>query len=308
MDENQSNPFLLLVTDDYGTKHLLKPLLEHSYVIVEAASQDEVLEILSHRLINYIIIEKPVQNNLGIEICREIRKHKRYGYIPILLIIDENDGALAQKALLAGITNFLPKPLTHESVSCALLVAKHYSSTIQEMTTFSHKLKKIAEHDELTNLYNRYILFDQGKKEIAKAQRSNLPLSLLMIDIDRFKSVNDQYGHLIGDEILAKFAALISKTQRSYDLTVRFGGEEFVILLPNTSAEQSAIVAEKIRRNINEHTFIASNGAPIHLSVSIGVTSFNHENNTLEELLEEADEALYVAKLQGRNRVYLAPH
>lgn len=302
-----SIPFssLLLVSDDLSSKLLIKKALQTIFSINEAATYHEVLEILSHRQIEFIIIDSNVQEGLGITLCREIRLHKRFSYTPILLIIDSQDEDIVNEAIDAGATNILSKPLNDESIKTCVLISKHWSSMLHYLTSFSQGLKKIAEHDALTNLYNRYYLFDFGRKEVAKSTRSNLPISLLMIDIDKFKSINDTFGHLVGDEVLMQLAELIHKNSRTYDIAVRFGGEEFVLLLPGASIEQAQIVGEKIRKTIANHIFISKQGLKINLTVSIGIASLKPGISSLEALIEEADIALYESKQKGRNCVSL---
>jgi two-component system cell cycle response regulator len=304
MDGNKSST-LLLVSDDLSSKLIIKKSLENAFTLFEAATYTEVVEILSHRQIEFIIIDSNVQEGLGITLCREIRLHKRFSYIPIVLLIDTQDEDLVNEAIDGGVTNILSKPINNESIKTCVLLAKHWSSTLQYMTSFSQGLKKIAEHDALTNLYNRYYLFDVGRKEVAKSSRSNLPISLLMIDIDKFKMINDTYGHLVGDEVLIQLAELIQKNSRTYDIPVRYGGEEFVVLLPGAGIEQALAVGEKIRKNVENNTFISKQGIKIKLTVSVGVATLKPKTSSLEILIEEADIALYDSKQKGRNCVSL---
>jgi diguanylate cyclase (GGDEF)-like protein len=304
MDENTLST-LLLISDDLNSKIQLKGYLEQRFILFEAAGYNEVIEILSHRQIQFIIIDSTVQEGLGITICREIRQHKRFAYTPIVLIIDTEDEDLVNEAIDAGITNFLTKPFSQESLISCLLLSKHWSSTLQYMTSFSQGLKKIAEHDALTGLYNRYYLYDYGRKEVAKAIRSNQPIALLMIDIDNFKKINDTYGHLVGDEVLTGLAQQIKKNTRTYDIAVRFGGEEFVLLLPGASINQANTVAEKIRKSVESYKFSTKEGIIISITISIGVSILRPGILSLEALIEEADVALYESKEQGRNRVTL---
>ena len=302
MDETTPST-LLFISDDLNSKMQLKGYLETRFSLFEATSYNEVIEILSRIQIQFIIIEHAIQGGLGITICREIRQHKRFAYTPIILIIQTEDEDLVNESIDAGITNFLTKPFSKGSLISCLLLSKHWSSTLQYMTSFSQGLKKIAEHDALTGLYNRYYLHDYGRKEIAKAIRSNQPIALLMIDIDNFKIINDTYGHLVGDEILAMLAQLINKNSRTYDIAVRFGGEEFVLLLPGAAIEQAKVVAEKIRKTVETHKFATKEGITLHITISIGVSTLKPGILSLEALLEEADVALYESKQQGRNCV-----
>jgi diguanylate cyclase (GGDEF)-like protein len=160
------------------------------------------------------------------------------------------------------------------------------------------RLKKLSYTDQLTSLYNRYKikeLFDYEKKQII---RYKTELAIIIIDIDYFKTINDSYGHTVGDLILIELANLLQTIVRNSDVVSRWGGEEFVILAPKTNLEQARVLAEKIRHKIKSHHF----SHDIHMTVSFGVTSFQ-ENDTLERIILRADEALYKAKESGRDRV-----
>jgi two-component system cell cycle response regulator len=298
-------PNLLLICSDSSTKLDINAFLQSDFFILEASNFDEAINILSKKEIQFILIDTNTQKNIGISICKEIRRHRRFAYTPIILIIDNKDINLINEAIESGITNFLDKPITHESIKICLTISKYWSSLFQNMTTFSQGLKNIAEHDSLTSLYNRYFLFDHGRKEVAKSTRSKMPLSLLMIDLDKFKNVNDTYGHLAGDQILIQLSSLILQSSRSYDLAARYGGEEFILLLPGANQFQALIVAEKIRKNVENHNFKTHDGIEIKLTVSIGISTITDEISSLENLIEKADEALYQSKNNGRNQVTL---
>ena len=162
-------------------------------------------------------------------------------------------------------------------------------------------LKKEAVYDSLTGCYNKKEIEVLFEKFLEESLRYNTPLSIMMIDIDYFKKVNDTYGHLAGDFILKEVANIIKNTIRSSDICGRFGGEEFLILLPNTKLSGAMKLAERIRENIQNHKFVF-NDKKITITVSIGITSAS-KNDSVFSLIERADEALYEAKNKGRNRV-----
>lgn len=305
MDLKEPLPLALLVCRKDAIKKQIKDFMGHSFQIIESEKQEEILTLLSEQAVDFILLDQYDDPEFGLSLCKFIKKHKRFTHLPIILIADKYDSAFTKEALNQGITNFLYTPFTSHTLHSTIAVEKHYKEILLELTTFSQKLKKLAEHDPLTNFYNRYVLYDHGRKEIDRALRGPLPLSLLMIDIDHFKEVNDLYGHLVGDEVLVQLADCISKTQRSYDLTVRFGGEEFVLLLSNTPEHKATIVAEKIRQNVEKTPFVTTKGI-IHLTISIGVAELSSARPRLELLLQDADEALYNAKLLGRNQVQVA--
>jgi diguanylate cyclase (GGDEF)-like protein len=166
-----------------------------------------------------------------------------------------------------------------------------------------HELHKLSTIDSLTNIYNRRYFFEMAQSLISISLREEKTVSLLMFDIDLFKRINDIYGHHAGDFILISFTEEVKKIMRQSDIFARVGGEEFTVLLPNTSLNGAKVIAEKIRKSIEEKVFIY-NETPLNITVSIGTASSNKENISIEELYQKADEQLYRAKKDGRNRVY----
>ena len=169
---------------------------------------------------------------------------------------------------------------------------------IKNKEILEKKLEKLSTIDALTNVYNRFKIQDILKKEISFARRNNLPLSVIFFDIDNFKLINDTYGHIIGDIVLKELTDMIKKHIRDYDYLGRWGGEEFLIILPNTNLSNAVSVAEKLRKIIQEHNFKHIG----HLTCSFGVTELK-ESDTLESLIIRVDDLMYKAKKEGKNRV-----
>jgi two-component system cell cycle response regulator len=166
------------------------------------------------------------------------------------------------------------------------------------------RLEALARTDPLTQLLNRRALLTQLGTEVERVRRYNAPLSILMIDVDEFKEVNDTYGHLAGDQVLVEVALILARTARSVDAVARYGGDEFVIAVPETSEAGAIAFAERLRDKIQAHPFEIGKGNPIRLTVSIGVADFPEPKvETAEDLLDCADRALYRAKAGGRNLV-----
>ena len=177
---------------------------------------------------------------------------------------------------------------------------------ITERKLFEAELKRQAHIDHLTGVSNRGYFMVQAEQELSRAQRYDNPLSLFMLDIDFFKKVNDSHGHKVGDLVLIKLAGICRQTLREMDLIGRVGGEEFVILLPETDLIEATKVAERLREFIEKSKVPLESGLPLHFTVSIGVTSMVSKEENLDELLNLADKALYEAKAKGRNQVCVA--
>lgn len=181
------------------------------------------------------------------------------------------------------------------------------STDITEREAMKAQLEQQAHVDYLTGLFNRRHFMDQGQAELARAQRYASPLSLLMLDVDHFKSINDRYGHKTGDLVLQKLSTMMRETLRTIDVIGRIGGEEFAILLPETTLEKAVEAAERLRETIADSDVILETGLPLRFTVSIGVVTLKERESDLDMLLSLADSMLYQAKESGRNRVCAPP-
>jgi diguanylate cyclase (GGDEF)-like protein len=190
----------------------------------------------------------------------------------------------------------------HTEIQPLESVADIFASAIQN-ANYVQRVKQLAYLDGLTGIFNRRYFETRITEEIERARRFGSELAVVMVDVDKFKSLNDTYGHLLGDEVLRQVSSLLSKQIRKIDVVCRYGGEEFVILLPQTALEQALHVADKLRRAVEEWQFP---GVPRTLTISGGVAVFPNHGNTRDELVKTADAALYAAKESGRNRILSA--
>jgi diguanylate cyclase (GGDEF)-like protein len=173
---------------------------------------------------------------------------------------------------------------------------------VKKLSEAQMHLKQISITDELTGLRNRRYIFERLDEEFERARRSGHPLSLIMLDIDHFKRINDTYGHLFGDLVLQATAARIKLSLRKHDLVGRIGGEEFLVICPDSSNADTLVVAERIRAVVND-AVISNEVHEIQVALSAGVTDLKDADRSFEKLFSRADSALYLAKEQGRNRV-----
>ncbi len=191
-----------------------------------------------------------------------------------------------------------------EVVIRAAVAAIRRAQALESTRADNRRLEELATTDALTRLLNRRALLERLNVEVDRARRFESLLSLLMVDLDHFKSVNDQHGHLVGDTVLRQMGSLLSGAVRTIDVVARYGGEEFVLILPETATEGAAIFAERLRRSVSEHRFDVVPGRSLHLTCSVGVATFPSPRvASTDDLFARADEALYRAKSGGRNQV-----
>lgn len=187
----------------------------------------------------------------------------------------------------------------------APLLTAYLFVLITRLDRAEERLRHMATVDDLTRIFNRRHFMALAANEMDLALRYRCPFSVLLLDVDRFKAINDKHGHLTGDRVLQALARCCRGLIRRHDILARFGGEEFVFLLPRTAVPDAAALAERIRSSLAREP-VPCSGGPIHFTVSIGVATFTESTETLEDVLRAADQALYQAKARGRNRVVLS--
>ncbi len=206
------------------------------------------------------------------------------------------------------LDNFMNGGIIHAFSLIALqlvAITSCFSLTISASQQLARKLAIQATVDSLTNIYNRRAFDEFAAKGVLRAQRDKRPISLLMMDIDLFKQVNDSYGHQIGDKVLKEFSLRLKNSLRQYDILARYGGEEFSLLLPDTNADTAMIIAEKLRHTIAQPVFCLKDGTELKVTASFGVATNQGEQVDWQQLISFADQALYHAKESGRNCVKL---
>ncbi len=223
--------------------------------------------------------------------------------VPVIILTGMDDRERKIKGLEQGASDYITKPFDHEELVARVRVHLKIKKLQDELKRSNELLLELSNTDHLTGLFNRRFMMDALEKEVHRSSRKGGNLSLIMIDIDNFKQVNDSYGHLQGDVVLQMMALLLQKELRSYDCAARYGGEEFVAILPDSTLKESVFVADRIRLAVQGTRF---NGplAKLSLTVSLGVACFsrNHTPN-VDSFIKLADDALYRAKANGRNRV-----
>jgi diguanylate cyclase (GGDEF)-like protein len=298
----QSLPAILVVDKSKATGQWFQKQLGKEFKILHAASCKAAAPLLASEELDLIVLDDRLPELKKFAYCKHLHRTHHHGHLAVLLMSKTEDLEYFHKALRAGVADILQKPLTTFNVRKSIYLALQFQYKLLSMGNMLSDFKRMAHHDALTHLYNRHILQNLGVKEVAKARRNRHSLSLLMLDIDHFKRVNSNYGHIIGDDILSQFGRLLSANLRAYDLIVRYGGEEFVVILPHTGLKQAKVVADKLRHYIEGYPFFNGKGF-FHLSCSIGISHLGRGAKTLDDLLAQGDKAMLLAKKKGRNRV-----
>lgn len=300
-----SEPGRTLVMDDRPTslKRITETLSENHHVTV-AESQQELIELAGAGDFDFIVVSLTLQEYDGLRLCSQLRSLEATRQTPILAIVEEGDTPRLVRALDMGVNDYLVRPIERNELVArarSQLRRKRYQDYLRDK--FQQGLE-LAITDGLTGLYNRRYMEGHLATLVEEAANTGKPVSLLIFDIDHFKSVNDTYGHAAGDAVLKQFADRIAKNVRGIDLACRLGGEEFVVVMPDTDIGYATSVAERLRQCIAAKPFrIDEEGRMLDVTVSIGIAMTNGPKDTVARLLERADQGLYRAKREGRNRV-----
>jgi diguanylate cyclase (GGDEF)-like protein len=271
--------------------------------IHQAGDGIEAFKILLGTPIDLIICDLEMPRMDGIKLLGMIATRSELRDVPVIMLTGREDRELKIRLLGQGASDYVTKPFDAGELVARVRVHLKIKSLQDELKRSNEMLKQLSNTDPLTGLYNRRYLMEMLEKELMRTKRKGTHLSLIMLDIDHFKRVNDQYGHQSGDEVLIVVAGLAASDRRGYDFTARYGGEEFVIALPETGHKDALMIAERVRRHIELHVF-SGPISQLKVTVSLGVATYPTDDITsIDDLFRDADRALYRAKSSGRNRV-----
>ena len=275
-------------------KHDVEIEIDPCEAVFRAAESDYELFVVSLNFKDYD----------GLRLCSQIRSLERMRHIPVLIVVEPEDNARLLRGLDLGVNDYIIRPVDSNELLARAdtqLRRKRYTDMLR--STVQHSME-LAITDGLTGLHNRRYLENHLQTLVNEATSRGKPLSVVIVDIDYFKSVNDTHGHDAGDDVLREFSQRIKSNLRSVDLACRYGGEEFVIAMPETDMLVASRVAERLRQRVAEREFVIQDGSmSIPITISAGVASLSHLDDSAEQLLKRADQALYCAKRDGRNRI-----
>ncbi len=298
---------ILVAEDDPIFCHLIKTWLQRwNYRAVTVDNGMDAWKILQQPdSPKMAILDWMMPGMDGIDVCRRIRQSEAGRYLYVLLVTAKDKKHDVVAGLDAGADDYLTKPFDIEELGARVRAGKRVLDLQYALLHAHQALQFQAEHDPLTSLWNRGAIFKVMEKEAHRSRRTGKSLGIVMADLDHFKEINDSYGHLIGDAILKETGSRLAGAVRSYDWVGRYGGEEFLIIVPGCNATGLAASAERLRNSVSGSPFETKVGK---LSVTVSLGAVVAESNRMETLdcetlLRAADEALYAAKANGRNRI-----
>lgn len=299
-------PSVLLVEDSRTTLALLAKHLAPHYRTIEAHDGEEAWALLQGEAnIGLVLTDVNMPRMSGQELLAKIRKSEdaRIRGLPVIVMTAAEDKADRNLAFLNGANDYVSKPIDAAELQARVNVHYTLARTIRELEESRRQLAAQAATDPLTGLGNRRAFSERCRQAMAAAAPPGSDVSVLLVDVDHFKAINDRHGHPAGDTVLVQLARLFEGALRNDDTVARLGGEEFAMLLPGTNRLAAAVIAERIRKAAQEERFEVA-GQSLSLTVSVGVASYKAEAvETLEALLQIADRRVYLAKNLGRNRI-----
>ncbi len=263
------------------------------------AQAEEALGILKANAIDVVITDIKLPGIDGLELTDQIKKEHDAA---VIVMTGYSDDYSYEEAVSRGASDFILKPVRFNELLLRLKRVLNERTLTRERIQLLEELKKQAITDGLTKLYNSRHFFEQLEIEIARYNRYGHPLSLLLLDIDYFKKYNDSYGHLEGDQALVRIGQIIQDCLRKMDLAFRYGGEEFAVILPETSLQNTEVVAERLRKAVAAETFTPQDGRTVTLTISVGAAQYVRDEE-LTSFVKRADNALFASKESGRNQI-----
>jgi diguanylate cyclase (GGDEF)-like protein len=305
LSESLRGARVLIVDDDpLQCAHLAKIVSEWDTEPVTAQTLSDALRLHKEAHPDLVFLDVMMPHVDGYKLAQMFKRASPF--VPIILLTALEDIDSKRRGLSAGADEFLSKPVNALELQIRMSSMLRIKRLADELERVNKNLAELATIDPLTQVANRRAVEQRLAHEFQRERRYKHPLACILIDIDHFKAVNDNYGHPTGDKVLIEVAAAIRESIRTTDLVARFGGEEFIVLAPETSSAAAHMVAERIRKSITEKTTAKMDqGLPV-VTASLGVSSTEISVGNETELVAKADAALYKAKHEGRNRVVIA--
>ncbi|MDX8527567.1 PleD family two-component system response regulator [Mesorhizobium sp. MSK_1335] len=297
-------PKVLLIDERRSSVERIRKMLRHSAELDVATDPNAGFFQAAETAYECVLISTAFADFDALRLCSQLRSLDRTRFLPIMLLADEGEEGRILRGLELGINDYLIRPIDQHELTARLRTQVRRKRYNDQLRASVAQTIEMAVIDGLTGLHNRRYLDSHLQTLFDRAVARRRPLSVMITDLDRFKSINDTHGHDGGDDVLREFARRLRKNVRGIDLACRFGGEEFVVVMPDTDGAVAEKVAERIRAEIAQAPFaIGNDGKAIEVTVSVGVSSLLKGTDSVAALMKRADLALYEAKSGGRNRV-----
>jgi len=303
---DKTKPGILVIDDNTVIRNLAKKLLTNQgFNVLTAVGGREAIEVLKVFSPHVILLDVDMPEMNGYAVCKTLKSVERTKDIPIIMVTGKSNSVDKIKGLEIGAADYITKPFNHGELQARVNTQVEMRNIWLELQEKNRILEELVKKDGLTGLYNHRHFHERLSKEYSRAKRYHLPLCCVILDIDYFKRVNDQFGHQSGDLVLKSMADIILNNIRDVDLPARYGGEEFSIIIPHTPLEKTRAMMERVRVHISKTDFQIIHQT-VNITISIGIAELRDSNAaTYRELIKFADDALYTAKSNGRNRTEL---
>ncbi len=302
--ENAGESGHVLLVEDQGraAQRLVDTMRAVHTVTLESDPQAALLK-LNELPVDVLIVSLSLSNSDGLRLCSQVRSLERTRHLPILIIVEPSDEARLLRGLDMGVNDYVVRPVDRHELMARVKTQVKRKRHADLLKARLEESVEMAITDGLTGLHNRRYMEGHLKTLVSQSVQAGRALSLLVADIDFFKSVNDTYGHDVGDHVLREFARRFRRNTRGIDLACRLGGEEFVIIMPDTDLARAIQVGERLRATIAGDPFPIAGNKELRVTASVGISTLENREDTPETLFKRADRALYAAKREGRNRV-----
>ena len=299
---------ILIVDDSPDNVEIVSARLRFvGYQVMTAGDGESAIEMVRKQPPDLILLDVMLPGMDGYEVASLLKKDEDLPFIPIILVTARDSTEDKITGLDAGADDYLPKPINFPELEARVRSMLRIKRLQDELEEKNRELERLSISDGLTGLFNHRHIHQELSEEFERVKRTGEPLAVAMMDLDHFKQVNDTYGHQAGDAVLQELADILRETAREIDKLGRYGGEEFLAVLPDSDIDAATVFAERVREAVQEYAFDVGLPEPVRLTMSAGVATFlDHDVENPDQLVDWADRALYAAKKGGRNRVVRA--
>ena len=298
---------VLLVDDRASSYERLRAVIAKRFDVHVHTDPESALFHIADTPYDLVIVSLSLNNYDGLRLCSQLRNLEKTRSLPLVIIADPEGDAKILRGLDMGVNDYIVRPIDPNELMARIVTQLRRKQYADALRTSVEQTMEMAIMDRLTGLHNRSYFDTHFRTMTSQAVTRGKELSVVITDIDFFKSINDTHGHDVGDDVLREFGDRIRRSVRGADLACRYGGEEFVLVLPDSDEKAALSIAERLRARMDHDPIpVAGGQKELSITISLGVASVRGPTDTAEALLKRADEALYRAKREGRNRVMLA--